>query len=164
MSRGIQGIRNLLEGNEEYPPSEDLWMQLLNIVHQPTRKTIQEQMTSEEKSFRPALPEPEVARFFYQGEYYFLDSHGQIYQTDPANPLVGNLIGAIEKTNNSTLQAKINGKVVHVLSEHSVKRKEIHKNTYYLDETRQVYRGLHPKHPFIYSIGSLNNEGKIELS
>jgi len=164
MSRGIHGIRKLLDGNEEFPPSEDLWNQIVYLAKQPTKKNLQEHMIAETNTYKPSLPEPDLARFFYQGEYYFLDSHNQIYQTDPGNPLVGNLVGHIDLDKNTrTYQVTINKKVIHSIPGHQVKPREIHKRTYYLDADRKVYQGLHPDHPYLYQIGTLNKEGKIEL-
>ena len=169
MSRGISLIRKLLEGNESYPPSEDLWHQIVRASKRPTPerqfRTLQDKMRQETNIYKPALPEPSLARFFYQGEYYYLDDHNQIYKTDPGNPLVGNHVGEIKTASSEPkkYEVTISGKVIHTIRGHDVKEQEIHKKSYYIDEERKVYQGIHPKHPYLYQIGQLSQDGKIQL-
>lgn len=168
--QGIAALRKLIAGNEEYPPSEDLWRQILYHLKkrsdQKKFRQIKQQLQQEVEQYRPALPEPILIRFYHLGEYYFLDGKNQIYQTDPGNPMVGNLVGQInppDLPNQPNYQVVINQKVVHTLPEHKVKERKIHNRTYYVNSNDHVFRGLHPQHPYIYSMGKLNQEGKIEL-
>jgi hypothetical protein len=165
--KGISVIRKLLEGNEAYPPTEDLWGQIVRATKKPSPEkemwVVQDKIRRETNTYKPALPEPTVARFFYQGEYYFLDDRNQIYKTDPGNALVGNHVGEIYQENGD-FQVKINGNVIHTIKGRPVKATEIHKKSYYIDDLKQVYQGFHPKHPYLYQIGILNSNGKIELT
>tara|TARA_R100001163_G_C5068510_1_gene209043 strand:+ start:15125 stop:15646 length:522 start_codon:yes stop_codon:yes gene_type:complete len=173
MSRGISYIRKLLEGNEQYPPSEELWDQIVRSSKKltPERqfRTIQDKMRRETNVYyKPSLPEPNLARFFYQGEYYFLDDANQIYKTDSGNALVGNHVGFIEQKNKSDINAgfdvTINGKIIHTILPRVTKEETIHNRHYYINSEMQVFEGFHPGHPYCFQIGNLNKEGKIELS
>lgn len=165
--KGISVIRKLLEGNEAYPPTEDLWGQIVRAAKKPSPEKemwiVQDKMKREAKTYKPSLPEPTVARFFYQGEYYFLDDHNQIYKTDPGNPLIGNHVGHITR-DDQVFNVTIGGKIIHTIKGHGVKETEIHNKKYYIDDLKQVYQGIHPKHPYLYQIGILNISGKIELT
>ena len=167
--KGISTIRKLLEGNEAYPPSEDLWGQIIRATKKPHPEkemwVIQDKMKRETNTYKPSLPEPTVSRFFYQGEYYFLDDKNQIYKTDPGNALVGNQVGSIymDPSNPNEFHVKIGNNVIHTIRGITVKPTEIHKKSYYIDDLKQVYQGIHPKHPYLYQIGTLNSGGKIEL-
>jgi len=173
-AKNLATLRKLLEGNEDYPPSEDLWRQLIfHIVHKKedknNMKSIQSQLKQEiDQPYHPSLPEPTLARFYYQGEYFFLDGKNQIYQSDPSNPLVGILVGNIysekdEKTSTFIHKVKLHKKDVCQLNCLDVLDKKIHDRDYYIDSDKTVYRGLHPQTSLIYPIGKLNKEGKIEL-
>lgn len=160
--RGINGLRKLIQGQEEYPPSQDLWEQMIYMISQPAKKNVQETMISEMNQYKPSLPEPTLARFFHDGEYFFIDSSFQIYRTDPKNPLVGNLVGCVRKEED-LLIVKIDGKDIHTIIGVKVKEGDFHKRTYYTDSDKHVYRGFHPGNNLIFQVGSLNKEGRIEL-
>lgn len=174
----IANLRKLLEDQEEYPPSETLWQQIINLAKKKTTtddfNTIQQKMIGEMRQmqggdneyYKPSLPEPMLSRFFYKGEYYFLDGKDQIYKTDPSNPLVGNLVGQIIKSTDpeALFEVIIDGKPIHKIKPIRVKPKELYGRHYYMDGGRNIYRGLHSQRDYIHKIGTFSMEGKIILT
>jgi len=164
----ISTLRTLIDGATEYPPSEDLWLQIVNLATKNKELGkflgIQKKMRHEVDQYKPSLPEPTLARIFIKGEYYYLDAKNNIYKSDPGNPLVGNLIGHIETSpNDSNMHVMINKEEVCLIKSIEVKEDIKYDKHFYIDSKKEVYRGLHPKLKYVYSIGKLNSEGKIEL-
>lgn len=177
-AKGLATLRKLLEGNTEYPPTEELWKQLIYhiVVKKEERKDIEKinmqlkHEVEQVEQYKPSLPEPILVRFYYQGEYFFIDGKNQIYQMDGSNPLVGILVGNIYNENdekdekgNSVYKVRLHKKEICKLTNMNVELKKIHDRDYYVDKDKNVYRGMHPQTSLIYSIGKLNKDGKIEL-
>jgi hypothetical protein len=157
----INNLAKIIEGNELYPPSEEIWKKVIGLVRKKEDMTIielQTKMKNEMDRFKVGLPEPELARFFYDGNYYFLDSYMNIYEQDGDNPLIGNLVGKIE---DNTI--KIKDKETIILKSLNVVEKELYNNKYYMDDNNFIYKGFHPKLAYIHKIGKLGNGNKIVL-
>lgn len=157
----ISHIRKLFrdEENRKYPPSLDLWKQLLDILDNKTDdedefNKVQQQLRFSVQRYKPSLPEPTLIKFLYDGKYYFLDPKSQIYKINDKHPLTGDLVGYIKDK-----QVIINDKCVKILDTFDVKNQKLYQKDYYVDQNR-VFEGLHPNLPYIYHIGKLKN-GKI---
>lgn len=165
-------LRELLEGNESYPPSEVLWQQMLDIIKEQAKpqelSTIQERILREREQYKPPLPEPLLARVYHQGIYYYLDPRGNLYQGDPGNALVGNLVGRIEQIEDENgdmvTRVMVKNKDLLDIPTKKVDKCEMYQRTYYKDDQNRMYRGLHPQQPYVYLVGKLNSEKKIELA
>lgn len=164
----IVQLRKILDGNEAYPPSEDLWLQIVGLAKMSREdgkiKTIQQRMKREVEIYKPNLPEPVLSRLFFKGIYYYLDGKNNLYKPDGGNPLVGNHVGQIRKNiENDCFEVVIDGEVHHTIENKTATEQVIHEKHYYVDLENKVFRGLHPQLNFIYQIGSLNKHNKIEL-
>lgn len=184
----VAKLRKLLEKehNQEYPPSEDLWKTILQITLKPKEENLDQQLKilrarakHEEDLYKPNLPEPLVTAFYHQRKLYYLDSHMQVYQTDPGNPLVGNLVGKLQpnpenpkkldfilntdKSNHQDGDTQDNQSEFTITTT-KVKKKTMHNKVYYTDLEHKIYRGLHPNLNLIYHVGELTEEGRIKLN
>jgi len=157
-------LRKLVDGHEAYPPSELLWRQLIDLIQKKNTKTnrllrIKEQMEKEVNRYRPSLPEPVISRFYYNDCYYYLDPKGKIYEMDNDNPMVGNQVGEIR--GNEVILEK---ETIKTLEEVEADPQELYEEKYYVSaQSKNVYRGFHPQHPYVYHVGHLSNRGKIDL-
>lgn len=163
----MQALQKLVEGNEDYPPSIILWNQMLELIKEEKQEDnleiIQAEIEREINRYKPGLPEPLLARVFYDGKYYYLDPRGNLYRSDPGNPMVGNLVGSIHTNDKDETVVTIDKRDVLILPQFDFEERQIYSKKYYLDSSRGVYRGLHPGQKLVYRIGKLNQEGKIEL-
>jgi hypothetical protein len=166
----MNDLRKLLDSNEAYPPSQELWKDILKLAgkrggksHDEKILELQEQMRREANKYRPGLPEPEVARFMYNDKFYYLDGKAQIYDMDDDNPMVGNLAGEIRQEGDKIVVI-IRGERVKEFNPEGLEMKELEMyGKKYYTNGRDVYTGLHPKHKYVHKMGVLNASNKIML-
>ena len=159
----LADLRKLIDGHQDYPPSEALWKQLVNLIEAKNTKEnryqqLKDRLRRETEHCSVSLPEPVIARFHHQGQYYYLDPKGNIYQLDDENPIVGNLVGHVL----DGADVIIHNQSVFKIPEISISAKELYQREYYLDANKGVYKAFHPNHPFIYQVGTLTPSGKIK--
>lgn len=165
----MNALRQILEDHHTYPPSEQVWKEILDLAaeQKPALESIQARMRKETERYKPSLPEPLLARFYHQGVYYYLDARNNLYQHDPGNALVGNLVGCLKLTTNEdnkpVIKVIVRDQTISEIPQVSVSEKEMYHRTYYLGDRKRVFRGLHPQRNLIYMIGRMNSENKIEL-
>ena len=165
-------IRELIGGKREYPPSEEVWQQILDVLDEKAQPeslaAVQERIRRETNRYKPSLPEPLLARVYHHGVYYYLDPRNNLYEGDSGNVLVGNLVGHIKEeidpeTKKSVIKVFLKGQELMAIPRIDVEESEMYGRMYYKTEDKKVYRGLHPGHNYIYLVGKLNHENKISL-
>lgn len=166
---GIHALRKLIEGNESYPPPIDLWQQMIYQIKKDPLIKAENKVTNDldrelkkldQGYYQPSLPEPTLARFYYQGVYYYLDGKRQIYTADATEPLIGVLAGEIKDNG----EVYLNQRHVLTLETTQVEQKEIHQKIFYLDSEKSVYEGVHPMLNYLSKMGTLTEEGRIQLA
>lgn len=169
----MEALREILSDNQTYPPSSVVWQQILELATERTPEqniaSVQARMRREADRYKPALPEPQLARFYHHGMFYYLDARQNIYKHDDGNALVGNLVGLIKEavdpvSAQTSWDVIINKEVVMSIPKLNVKEMDLYHRTYYVDDQKSTYRGLHPQLKFIHLIGKLTDENKIILT
>lgn len=149
------------EESKKYPPKEELWNKIISLISEDDNEKlsiIKNKMERELSRYKPQLPEPELVRFFYKGQPYYVDDIGNLYTIDKYSSLIGNLVGKIEDDGKFI----IDGKCIFELDfEDEIKPKIINKNMYYIDKENNLYKGFHKKLMILYEIGKYE-EGRIK--